>query len=314
MMSAGVPILRALELLAQHSDAVEMAHASGRLGQRLAAGASLPLAMKEQGPLFGDYPTSLVRIGCATGSLVAVLDRLAGYEQQRHSLTGRVRAALIYPCLVLVGALILLVTVPPLLLRGLSGLIETNASWMTRVTLTWCAGVTSPWFWLALAVAGAGVLKLFPWKRLVPHLERLAAVRTLAVCRFARALELLILAGCPLTQALPLAAEATASPLMQSRCQLALDAFVAGQELKDCLQATGLFPKVFLSSVEVGLERGDLAASIAGVTRLLELELESRLEALQALLEPLVLLLMGAIVGFTILSVILPLLQAMERL
>lgn len=329
MLNAGVPIIRSLEVLSHQTDAPALADACEVIAGHLNEGQNLYQAMAQHVGMFDPYQLKLIQVGCETGRLAGILDKQAEHEERRHATSLRVKSSLVQPAFVFAGTVSIVVLMPLFLFRGLLQLVKDTGvelPWPTKVVLFASDLVRMPSFWVGVAICG-----YFAGRALTRNLgtrsarralgEKLLTVpalgsslRILAVYRFAGALELMVQAGAPLAPALTLAGEASSSLVLEDRLKLSVGRLLEGEELVESLQHADFFPEMFLQAVHAGQEYGDLAKGLQQTSGLLEQELEYRLQIVENMLEPIVMVCMGFIVGFTMIATMVPLLKVAENL
>lgn len=329
MFAAGMPLNRCLELLSLQSESPALRSASQDLLAQIEAGRSFSSAMISTPQAFTPIQRRMVEVGEHSGSLSAVFVRMADHEEHQVELERKVGGALWMPALVFVLCLGLAIFLPPFLFDGLFQLLrdsKVELPWPTVVLLGFSEVVRSPALFLLLALplglAGAAVclyrshgkLRLVVGEFLLatPVLGRV--VRMLAVTRFAHSLETLVRVGTPLVGALDLASRSAANELLLTRMQRAVRQVRDGVGLRQALAEVDFFPPAFLQGIETGQESGQMGKMLASLRQLYEIELEHSFEVLSRAVEPIFLILVGALVGFTVMATVLPMLQLVNQL
>ena len=329
LLVAGVRIDRALELLGQQGDDPHMARVCRAMGLTVSRGLSLSQAMSEWPAEFSDLEQKLVRVGELTGNMDHLLGRLATYEESRRAVTMRVQSALTYPffiCALTLGALVLL---PPYLFGGLFKLIESvgvELPLLTRAVLIFAKVVTSPIFQLLAVVGVVLAVRALPKVLARPAVQlRLAglglrlpvigpALRTIAVTRFARALEIMLNCGVNLDDCMKMSFMASGNPVLVERCPDAMERLFAGGTLRQSLEDTGFFGEAFLQVVSVGEESGKLPELLERISEMYEVQLAHSLDTVVAALEPAMMVMMGMLVGVFVLASMQPMAQVLQKL
>lgn len=327
MLRAGVPIVRALGLVkgSVHNPALRR----GLEGALQAVHSGMPLShgMSLHTGAFSPIALELVRVGEGTGNLDTVLDRVAGWFEARLAAQQKLKAALTYPLMVAALSLAVLVVVPAFLMDGVFAMLadlKVEVPLATRLLMAFSAAVRSPVTWVATALAlGAG---LWGWsvamrsraRRLQRDrcLLRLKGVgpclRLAAVTSFAASLEVAMESGVPLVRALRMAARGTGNLALEEAVEEALRHVQQGVPLAQALGP--FFPPAMLRMLAAGEESGSVVNMLTRYRKMAEADLEAALEVAVAALEPAVLLTMGLVVGFMALSMMAPLLKAMEAM
>jgi type II secretory pathway component PulF len=282
-------------------------------------GAGLSDTLEKYPQLFDSLYVSLVRAGEASGELETILDRLADYLEQQAQQWAQIRAALAYPTLlVTVGAaaVFFLVTflIPRfvLIFKGLGQQLPAP----TLVVLAISTFLGHYWWAvmggaLALVLIGrwivrtpAGGLFLDRWKLHVPVLGRLS--EKIAASRFSHTLGTLIKGGVPILEALQTVQGAVGNRMMATALEEVRDGVREGESIADPLRRTGAFPPLVVNMIAVGEETGDIDQILTRIARSYDLEIQNTVRQLVSLLEPVIILTMGVVVGSVIISMLLP--------
>jgi type IV pilus assembly protein PilC len=329
MLASGVRIDRSLLLLGRQEDDPRMAEVCRSLYTQVNNGKPLSVAMSQWGDIFSTLEQRLVQVGEMTGNIDAILDRLAAYEESRRRIAMRVQSALTYPLFIFTLAIIALVLMPPYLFGGLFKLIENfgvEIPLLTRIVLFFAKIVSSPIFAVIFIGGLIAAVRLVPGLLARPDyrlaLSRFglrlpvvgASLRTIAVTRFARAMEIMLNCGINIDQALHMSFTASANPVLIERLPAALNRLRSGATLREVLADTEFFSNGFLSMVSIGEESGKLPTLLSRIAQMYEMELGYTLETLVAALEPIMLLIMGILVGFFIIATMLPMMQVIRTL
>lgn len=329
MFGAGLPLNRCLELLALQSESAELRQASSETLRRIESGQSLSRAMASSPLAFPVLQRRMVEVGEGTGALQHVFLRLALHEEGRLVLQRRLGGALQTPALVAAFCFGLAVFLPPYLFQGLFEMLRDSGldlPWPTRVLLMFSDLVRSPLGWVALVLlsflgylgwqtlAGQPRWRLL-WGEACLKLPLLGRVfRLAAVSRFSQCLESLLGVGVPILPALELSARASSSPVLEARIPLAVAALREGERLRAALERLDFFPTAFAQGMETGQESGRTTAMLASLRQLYDIELEHSLMVMGRALEPLFLLGVGGLVGFTVLAIVWPMIQLVNQI
>ncbi|MCA9796844.1 MAG: type II secretion system F family protein, partial [Candidatus Eremiobacteraeota bacterium] len=313
------------ELLEKTCDDKLMAEVAAELGKRVSAGEPISKVLSLYPGAFGPFQVELVRVGEATGTLSAVVAQLAECEQARQRLVRRVRAALTYPSLVAFLALVGLLVAPPYLLEGVFTVIRQSGQeppWLTKVVMGLSSALTTPWPWILLATGLAALFSTIPgllrrpdvWQRLlaVPGLG--SCLRCAGMARFASALALCQRAGLDLLAAIRLSAGASADPVLLAHEASIRASIQDGNGLRAALEQTRFFTPMFLELVGSGEEVARVELMLDWIARSCEQELEAALEVYAALLEPAMLLAVGAVVAVLVVATLAPMLTIIGSL
>ena len=329
LLVASVRIDRALELLGRQGDDEHMAHVCRAMSATVSRGQSLSAAMAKWPDEFSELEVRLVQVGEVTGNIDHLLDRLASYEEGRRRVTMRVKGALTYPLFIFAVTVSALVVIPPYLFGGLFKLIESlgvEVPLLTRMVLVFAKVVSSPYFALAVALGALVAVKVLPelyarrsvklklarWGLRLPVIG--PSLRTIAITRFSRALEIMLNCGVSIDQCIRLSFVASGNPALDERTDLAIERITSGATLREALEETEFFRGGFLQVVSVGEETGRLPSLLSRVADMYEVQLTYTLESLVAALEPLMMLVMGFLVGIFIIASMQPMSQILQKL
>jgi len=326
LLQSGLPLDRALTLLHTITAAARLRRALGEVQQAVRAGSSLAEALQAQQGVFSPFYINLVRAGEAGGALDRVLGHLAGYLERRQWLREVLVSALIYPvilCVVALASILLLLTfvVPQFeqLFAGSDQLLPLS----TRITIEG-GRLVQNYYWvplLALAVlVPAWRLALtryadlrYRWQRLQLRLplfgELLAKVHTARWCHM---LATLLGNGIPMVQALKIVLDSQESELMRRSMQALAAQIAGGERFGRATEALSFLPPLARQMIQVGDETGELVAMLEKMAGWYDRDVEATLKRMMALLEPLMILVMGAIIAWVVISILMALLSINE--
>ena len=322
LLHAGIPMLDALDTLTESSRGSFRA-AILAVRDRVAAGSSLAAALAERPDLFDAASVQMVEVGENSGSLEAVLAQLAEFKRRQLGLRDAVTTALIYPlfllCFGTAAALFLMTSVLPPLLENLA---ETVAvlPWPTRVAKSISDTLLAHGWVLAIAVCGAIAIAIpvirSPRGKAVWHrwLLRLPILGSLAVkqgvSRMAMIIATLTRSGVELTRAVELAEKSTSNVVFRGALAECRERISAGEEVAEALQRSGVFPPLAIRVFSVGQDSGKLDEMLFRLASDYDEQVETASKRLTSLLEPILILVLAALVGFLLLATILPILEA----
>ena len=319
LVASGMPLDQALAAVAEQSDQPRAARVLAAIREQVAAGEPLAAALSRFPRSFSDLYRGLVAVGAESGQLGGVLSRLADYLEARQVLRGQFTAALIYPALITVIALaviatLLLYVVPQIVavyqqsrqaLPFLTRALIATSDFLRATGVYWLAAV-------ALLIAGAVLLlRDESWRERWHALLLRAPVagnvlRGLDTARFASTLAILTGSGAPLLRALETAAAVVWARPMRRAAQAAAGLVREGVSLARALASQHMFPPLLVHLVANGEQSGQLPAMLDRAAREQEQDVERRLTWLAALVQPLLIVFMGAIVLVLVLAVMLP--------
>jgi len=318
LIKAGIPILKALDLLAERAAAPRLRPILGSVRRLVREGTTLSDALQQQGVFPKVYTTSVLA-GEKSGNLSGVLEYYIAYQRVTTGLRKKLIATLIYPT-ILVCAATLIVTylvstvIPKFAL--LYGDLNINLPAATRILLA--VTVTyRPFLLAAIGIVVVLALAAFAWSRSDRGglaLERLRMRLPLVgdiltkfqFAQFCRTLSTLLAGGTPLVQAMETAGDAISGRLVSGAIKHGAKLVREGQSLHDGLASTGLVPELALEMVEVGEASGALSPMLGSVAEFYEDEVNNRLANMVALIEPAILMFMAVLIAFILVALYLP--------
>ncbi len=322
LLHAGIPMLEALDTLAEQNSGSFRAAILG-VRDHVAAGSSLAESLRERPDLFDDASVQMVEVGENSGTLESVLSQLAEFKQKQMRLRDAVTTALVYPifliCFGLAAALFLMTSVLPPLLENLQETLDT-LPWPTRVAKSVSDTlITYGWLLAGLVIATifAVVLALRTERgKEFSHrlLLRLPVIGPMAikqgVSRIAMIIGTLSRSGVELTRAVELAERSTGNVIFKRALHQCGERIAAGEEVADALEQSGAFPPLAIRVFSVGQESGKLDEMLFRLAEDYDVQVATSSARLTSLLEPVLILVLAALVGFLLLATILPILEA----
>jgi type IV pilus assembly protein PilC len=318
LIKAGLPILRALDLLATRATAPKLRPILVQIRDHVREGKSLSEAVDEAGVFSKVYSTAILS-GEKSGNLSGVLDYYIAYQRVSTGVKKKILATLVYPILLIIVAAVIVsylvtVVIPKfaLLYGDLNVELPAPTKLLILVTVDYRAYILA-----AIALMILGIIALFFWSRSDAGgvaFDRLKfkvpvvgdTLLKFQVSQFCRTLSTLLTGGTPLVSALQTASESITSRLVRESVVRSTQMVREGESLHGALSATAVMPEMALDMVEVGESSGALAPMLNSVAEFYEEEVSLRLGALVSLIEPLILIFMGMLVMFILVSLYLP--------
>jgi type II secretory pathway component PulF len=318
MMAAGIQLTDALAMMASQEERPDFADVIKGVCNDIESGFNLDKAMARYGDTFSAFEIYSIRAAFEAGHLGTVLERLGDTFNKRFQLQSKMRSSLIYPMFLLVVCLNVAVFVPPYLFAGLFDMARSSGQdlpWISLAVASFSDFVRSPaCLVLLIAVVGAAT---WAWRNqsLRENLANEAInwnvigpiLKDNATLNFCYAWIMLMESGMALQSALPTAGAVSGNGTFARRIEQARqDLSEQGEDLVTALRNTELFSTFFLAALAVGVETGHLADVLQTVCRLQEESLEMRLESFAALVEPVILAMLGVITGTIAVAALLP--------
>lgn len=317
-----VPLLRALNILEDQARHPYFRHVLHEIAESVRQGETLSTALGRFPQVFSPLYATLVQSGELSGALDVILGQLAQQAERDDALRAKVRMALTYPAVigaVGLGTVVFLMTfVMPRLAPLLTGLGD-RLPMATRLLLAISAVLSSAWSWVALGGLALGAVGL--WRsagesgrllrdRLLLRLPLLGPlVRESELARFARSLGLQITHGISVLRGLDISAQVVTHRIIRAQLARLPEGLRQGEALSACLKGLPLSTPLLVHTIEVGEEHGKVGEALTEVAGYYEQEVERRLQTITTLLEPLLMLVVGAVVGFIVFAVLLPIFE-----
>lgn len=327
MIDAGLPLVQCLEIMASQQENKAFAKALSGVRSSVESGSTLANALRQYPKIFDDLYTNMVEAGETGGILDTILQRLSGYIEKAVKLKRAVQSAMIYPVSVvgIAGGVILLLMwqVVPVFKNLFMGL-GVDLPLPTRIVIGISNAVASfAWIMIILGFAGMWGLKRWyatPVGRMaidslilkLPLLGNL--MRKIAVARFTRTLGTLITSGVPMLEALDITARTSGNAVIEKAIQTVRKAIEGGRTIVDPLRETGVFPNMVVQMIGVGEQTGALDAMLQKVADFYEDEVDAAVGDLLTAMEPLIIVVLGTVVGGVVISLYLPLFSLIGKL
>jgi type IV pilus assembly protein PilC len=326
LIRAGLPILKALELLSGHIAQPSLKALLEEIREKVKGGALLSEAFRAQHVFPEIYTTSLLA-GEKSGNLEEVLDRYISYQRTALTVKKKLLASLVYPALLVVMVFILLTFLITYVIPNFAELYRTMSQELPPLTvflISFSDAVREFWIVLMILLAGGGFM-IWGWSRTAAGGQALDRVKSnlpyvggvwtkYQVAQFCRILSTLVAGGIPLVQALQTARQSVTSSLLRRSLEVATRQVQEGKALWEGLAQTGFFPGMAIEMIQVGESSGALHPMLAGVADFYEEDVSTVLAALLSLIEPAILIFMGLVVAFILLALYLPIFSLAGRI
>jgi type IV pilus assembly protein PilC len=318
LIKAGIPILKALDLLAERAGAPRLRPILSEVRRLVREGTTLSDALEQQGVFPKVYTTSILA-GEKSGNLSGVLEYYIAYQRVTTGLKKKLIATLIYPTILICAATLIVVYLVSSVIPKFATLYgDLNVSLPTATRILLALTVTyRPYLLGAIAILVILAVGAFAWsrsdsgglalERLRMRLPLLGEILTkFQFAQFCRTLSTLLAGGTPLVQAMETAGEAVRGRLVSGAITHGAKLVREGQSLHDGLASTGLVPELALEMIEVGEASGALAPMLSSVSEFYEEEVNTQLANLVAFIEPAILLFMAILIAFILVALYLP--------
>lgn len=320
MIAAGLPILQALDILAKDQSNPAMQSLLTTIKGNVAGGKTLAESFGQYPDQFGDLYCSLIKAGEKSGTLDKILKRLNIYLERTEGLKKKVKKAMVYPCAIIVVALVvslilLIFVVPQFQTMFKSFGAELPA--FTRGVIAMSDAVRSYWYIMLLAIGGfifwiRNAIKKNPAvqnyiDRKILNIYVIGPIlKKSIIARFTRTLATTLDAGMPIVEAMKSMNQIMGNKLYGDAATTICNEVVSGHQLSSSMQGTGLFPNLAIQMISVGEASGSLSEMLNKVADYYEEEVNNTVDNLSSLLEPLIMMVLGVLIGGFVVAMYLP--------
>ena len=320
MLQAGIPMVQCFDIIGNGHDKPSMQKLVLSIKADIESGTSLHEALGKHPLYFDDLFVNLVEAGEQAGALETLLDKIATYKEKTEALKKKIKKALFYPAAVMAVAVIvttiLLVFVIPQFESLFKG-FGADLPAFTQMVIDLSKFVQESGWILAVIIGGAGYAFFYFKKRSRPMrrvLDRMLLkapvigpiITKAAIARYARTLSTMFAAGVPLVEALNSVAGATGNIVYEEAVLRIRDEVATGQRLQRSMEQTQLFPNMVIQMIAVGEESGSLDSMAAKVADFYEADVDAAVDAMSSLIEPLIMAILGVLVGGLVIAMYLP--------
>jgi type IV pilus assembly protein PilC len=320
MLGAGIPLVQAFEIVGAGHDKPAMQRLLLDIKTDIEGGTSLHEALGKHPLYFDKLYVNLTEAGEQAGALESLLDKIATYKEKTEAIKKKVKKALFYPAAVLAVAVIVTVVLLIFVIPQFEDLFKgfgADLPAFTQAVVSLSKFVQHQGIFLLVVIIGAFYVFMY-FKRRSRALNDLlarAALRTpiigpilhkAAVARFARTLSTMFAAGVPLVEALESVAGATGNIVYENAVMKMRDEVATGQRLQRAMENTGIFPNMVVQMIAVGEESGSLDSMAGKVASFYEEDVDNAVDQMSSLLEPLIMAILGVLVGSLVIAMYLP--------
>ena len=323
MMKSGVPLLQGLEIVANGTEKVKLKELTYDIRNEVNGGSDFSTALSRHPKYFDELTCSLVRAGEQSGALETMLDRIATYKEKIESLKAKIKKAMTYPAAVvavgiIVSAILLVKVVPQF--QDIFRSFGADLPAFTLFVIGLSDLAQQYWFFalIGFVMLGFGFTKLMEKSqkfhdavdRFVLKIPVLGAILyKAAIARFARTLSTTFAAGVPLVAALDSASGAAGNVVFRTAIIQIRNGVSTGQSLQNATNMTGIFPAMVTQMIAIGEEAGSLDTMLDKIASFYEEEVDNAVDNLSSLLEPLIMVVLGTLVGGLVIAMYLPIFQ-----
>ncbi|MBU1317630.1 MAG: type II secretion system F family protein [candidate division Zixibacteria bacterium] len=327
MIGAGLPMVQCLDILSQQMEAAELRKIVGQIKESVQSGTTLSEALRKHKKVFDDLYVNMVEAGEVGGALDTILVRLANYREKADQLARKVKGAMVYPIVVSIVAIgvtvAMLKFIVPVFAKMFSDLgAELPAP--TQIVLN-VSNILNEYFWafilaiVAMVVAyrligrtSNGRLQIDKLKLRIPAIGTL--IRKSSVARFSRTLGTLISSGVSILDALDTTARTAGNRVVHDAIKKATVAIAEGDTITGPLKESGVFPPMVVQMISVGEKTGGLDDMLNKIADFYDEEVDAAVAALTSLIEPVVIVVMGAVIGGILIAMYLPMFDIIGKI
>jgi len=335
LVASGMPMLRTLHTLEEQTQDERIKAAIGGLRADVEAGSTLEQAMERHPEVFDRLYRAMVRSGEESGRLEDALDRIAYQVEKSDSLRRQVKSAMMYPLLIFGFAAVVLVAVVAFVIPVFVGIFEqigeenpseeSGLPLPTQICVTASEAITGYWFILIPGLIAAFV-GFFRWKRTKKGKEiwdrfvlRLPAqigdvIQKVALARWSRTFSGAVSAGVPMLQAIKLTGETAGNIVLEQAMEDVYASVKRGGSLAGPIEQNPIFPAMVGHMVAVGEETGQLEHMLSKIADFYEAEVDAKVKALTSLIEPIMIVFVGGVVGFIVIAMYLPIFSLYDKI
>jgi len=319
MIDAGLPLVQGLEVLAKNHDNPSMKAVLNDVKEQVQNGGTLADGLKRHDRVFDDLFTNMIAAGEAGGVLDTILERMADYLEKSDKLRRQIKTAMIYPGVVVGAALIvtsiLLIFVIPTFAELFNGFGAALPA-PTRMVITLSNFMVDNWYLIFGTLFGGvwlfrrfirtdrGKDVLHPLALKAPVFGDL--IRKVAVARFSRTLSTMISSGVPILEALAICARTSGNKVVEAEITRVRTSISEGKSISEPLHGSSIFPPMVVSMISVGEATGALDAMLGKIADFYEDEVDNAVQGMKQLIEPIMILVLGTLVGGLVIAMYLP--------
>ncbi len=325
MLKSGMDLNRSLDVLAKQSKSKKLKKNLFHLSDSVKKGTELSKSMENQGSAFPYLLKRTVQAGEMSGQMAEIIEKMAVHYEKDMKLRRKIRGAMMYP---IVLAIIAVIAVSILLIKVMPGFVSMfegvgmELPALTRFVMGLSSFLVHNWIWILL-VLFAVIFSIrvalqqkdirIAWDKIKLKLPLIGTnVGKIVTARFTRTLSTMLYSGIPMIQALRAAGETTGNKFVESKIEESVEGIEKGMGMTAQLAATNIFPPMMLSMIGIGEESGRLDEMLETTADYYDEEMEVALESLVTMLEPLLIVIMGVVIGTIVVAMYLPMFDIIQ--
>lgn len=327
LQDAGLPIVRSLKVLEAQQKEGRLKEQIGTVSEDVEGGSTFSEALAKYPKSFDRLYISMVKAGEAGGVLDIILNRLAGFMEKSEKLRKQVKGAMIYPAVVITVAALILVVIMVKVVPAFQKMFEDIGEGLpapTKMLIAISETLQSYWYLIPgvpivlvltfrfIARTSKGRLAIDAFKLRMPVFGGI--IKKSAVARFCRTLGTLISSGVPILEALRIVKDAIGNVVISNAIEEVHGSIREGDTIADPLRAAGIFDELLVNMIDVGEETGELDKMLIKIADNYDMDVDVAVESMSSLLEPIIIVGMGLVVGFIVISLFLPLVKIIQTM
>ena len=328
MVSSGMTLLRSFHVLEEQIENKKLREVVTKVREDIEAGLLLSAALERHPKVFGPLYVAMVRAGEAGGVLEEALDRTADQLEKDDSLRRQVKSAMVYPTVVLTFAFIVLFALITFIVPVFAGVFKDfggELPMITKVTVAMSDACKSAWWAIIAAIVG-GIFGFKKFRqsefgrpywdafRLKIPMKIGTTVQKIALARWSRTFSALYSAGVPIMQAIEVTGQTSGNHVVEKAMDAVIDSVKSGGSIAAPLKETPVFPAMVAQMIAVGEETGGLDTMLSKVADFYEDEVAAAVKALTSILEPIMIVIVGLVVGFVVIAMYMPMFKVYDQI
>ena len=320
MMKSGVPLLQAFDIVGKGHSNAAVARLLMEIKTEVETGSSLAQAFGKHPLYFDALFCNLIGAGEQAGILDSLLDRLATYKEKILAIKSKIKSALFYPVAIIIVAFVITAVIMIFVIPAFKSVFSSFGADLPAPTvfiMTLSEYFVDYWYIIFGTIGGGGYAFFYIWKRSVKvqiFMDRVmlklpvfgSLVRISCIARWCRTLSTMFAAGVPLVEALESVAGASGNHVYYTATKKIQGEVSTGSSLTSSMQGTDVFPNMVIQMVQIGEEAGSLDAMLSKVADFFEAEVDDAVEALSSLMEPIIMVILGVLIGGMVVAMYLP--------
>jgi len=320
MLKAGVPLLQSFEIVARGHSNARFSRLMMDIKNKIEAGSSMAQAFREHPSQFDTLYCNLVAAGEASGTIDAILDRLATYKEKMLAIKSKIKSALFYPISVVVVAIVVIWIIMIFVIPSFKKVFASFGADLPAPTLIVIAisEFFVAWWWLAFLIIIGTIVGFslmlkrsaafrYGFDRVILKFPVIGGILEKAtVARWTRTLQTMFAAGVPLVESLDAVGGASGNAVYAAATKKIQTEVSTGTSLTNSMSNTGLFPTMVLQMIQIGEESGSLDNMLGKIADYFEREVDDAVAALSSLLEPIIIVFLGVVIGGLVVAMYLP--------